>query len=526
MAIVGAGESTDTGTRSTPSIEADPSAGQASPSQQQQFSVDVQSPGYGWRLSPDDLGQGQVQQIRTDNFVTPVAEMRLPYGAIAARQQAVAEKRSRLEAAKQATAKAFDPFKGISDPAAQHQAAFKKYAANTWWPELVGRWATAHGVSAEQAMEDLYSTQEGNAFVQREAHILDGMAKESFGMTGRVADLLEKHQKGEITIFPEDMKVVENWMSGKDHNAMPISGERPDDFLWKGRELEGVMAFAAFQKGFLDGFDQYAQQHPQEIAFSRPAGAGGKVIMQVKDEGVFNDYKEAMVETAAEQGVLNGDRKRIRERLDRLIKDKYDVKVSTFDPYESVERRESAKAKADGTTAGPMITTSVVSRPLTQGGQSESVLITPWQVTGGKPHKINKGQFNSTRGSIDLYAPSLTWDDKGLFFIEGRDLSASDVAKVKEDAKKWAEEKGLPSDVVGTTGLEVDIIMERNIGKPFRVSASNNAGEMKVMFRSSDPHEVVAMQLQEKGFGDADAAFIKKNWGNPDFRAFVMNKLK
>lgn len=95
MAIVGTGQPTNTTTRRTPAVpmEKQRSGGE-------QFSVGIDSPVYGWSLNDSDLGQGNVQQIRTDNFVTPVAEQKLPFGAIAARQQGLSNRRMQLEDAK------------------------------------------------------------------------------------------------------------------------------------------------------------------------------------------------------------------------------------------------------------------------------------------------------------------------------------------------------------------------------------------------------------------------------------------
>lgn len=487
----------------------------------------IESPEYGWHVTPQDMGQASVANIATPTGPVPVAQQMLPFGAIAARQQATAERKAALAEAQKKAAMAFDPFKGISDPADPYQTTFNQYIRDEYTRKRQEMADASFGGDTAAFDKWVIEKPEGQMWLRTNFTMpMDAIAKENKGRVQAVADFLVEASEMQWDIAPEDYKQLQEYTTLINDIGAPLSGVDSRELMLKGRAAERVMSKVRFQKEFLKGFAEYAQQMPQEISFSRPAGAGGKIVMQVKDEGVFNDYIDAMADSAAEARMFGRNKEAAKEWLRKLIKDKYDVKVSTFDPYESVERREAAKARAEGAPTGPMTTTSVVSKPSPQGGQSESVLITPWQVTQGKPHKINKGQFNSTRGSIDLYAPSLTWDDKGLFFIEGRDLSASDVAKVKEDAKKWAEDKGLPSDVGGTTGLEVDIIMERNIGKPSLVAASNNAGEMKVMFGSSDPYEVVAMQLQEKGFGDANAAFIKKNWSDPKFRTFVMNKLK
>lgn len=513
MAIVGASDTTDTSTRRTPDVPmADPAAGG------RQFSVDIESPGYGWRLSPDDLGQGQVQQIRTDNFVTPVAEMKLPFGAIAARQQYVAERRNSIEQAKRATAKAFDPFAGIGDPAAQHQAAFGKYTVNTWWPSLVKDAAQATGLNEKEAVAWMYETPEGNAYVKRNSQILDRAAKESAGMTDRMADLLEKHQKGEVTLFPEDMKLVNDWMQGRDHQGLPVSGKRLEDFMWENRDVEGMMAFGYFGKDFLKGFDEYAMQKIQQGAKGRHVG-GGRYEISDEEKSLFDDYKEAMTQVALEQGVLNGDEKEIRRRLDLLIKDK--VKYTT----RGWEVNKGSSSDKEGGATGPQSEVSVVRTPKADGTVSERVVISPWQVTGGKPHKVAKAAFNTAKGSsVDLYAPALTWDDKGLFYIEGINLNKSDIEKVNQEFSAKTE-RGKLSDRTDDDSVKVEFILSNKIGKREKYAAANNGGEMNKLWGSKDPYEIIAMKLREQG-EQVTADEIRAAWKDPAVRKGITESLK
>lgn len=485
----------------------------------------IESPQYGWRVTPQDLGQASVASIGTPTGPVPVAQQMLPFGAIAARQQATAERKAALAEAQKKAAAAFDPFKGISDPADPYQTTFNQYIRDEYTRKRQEMADASFGGDTAAFDKWVIEKPDGQMWMRTNFTMpMDAIAKENKGRVQAVADFLAEASEMQWDIAPEDYKQLQEYTTLINDIGAPLSGVDSRDLLLKGRAAERVMSKVRFQKEFLKGFAEYAQQMPQEISFSRPAGAGGKIVMQVKDEGVFNDYIDAMADSAAEARMFGRNKEAAKEWLRKLIKDKYDVKVSTFDPYESVERKEAAKARAEGGgDKGPVVTTSIVTTPVLKDGvptgqTTNRAVIHAWRETNGKLNKVDKVALNLASGKrpVDVYSPGLTWDDKGLFFIEGVQLNASEISKVAERQNtKFANGEDV-----------TEYIATSRLGTPIRVAASNNAGEMKVMFRSSDPHEVVAMQLQEKGFGDADAAFIKKNWGNPDFRAFVMNKLK
>mgnify|MGYP006883592218 CR=1 FL=1 len=92
----------------------------------------MQAPEYGWRVGQDDFGQKPVASIATPSGPVPVAQQGYAFPAIAARQQALAERKNNLAAAQQKAMAAFDPFKGIADPADPYQTTLNQYIRSSY----------------------------------------------------------------------------------------------------------------------------------------------------------------------------------------------------------------------------------------------------------------------------------------------------------------------------------------------------------------------------------------------------------
>jgi hypothetical protein len=324
MAIVGTGQPTNTTTRRTPavSMEEQRSGGE-------QFSVGIDSPVYGWSLSDSDLGQGNVQQIRTDNFVTPVAEQKLPFGAIAARQQGLSNRRMQLEDAKAKALKDFDPLKGIRDPAAQHQAAFANYTTKVWWPETIQGAMDAMGFPTKAAAIDwMANDPEGRVYLKMKAKPMDAAAAESFGRTERGIDIMADIQANNTWLPPNQKKDLSDYLNNYGESGVPNTGESIDEFIGAGRRADPAISLGEFQKQFVNGFKQYGEQLVKEGTIRRLPG--GKY--EITDEQIldFEPYKEAMVQEAARAGAMGGDVEAIREHFDAIIKPQIERKTRSW----------------------------------------------------------------------------------------------------------------------------------------------------------------------------------------------------
>jgi hypothetical protein len=320
MAIVGVDQATNTPTRRTPEV---PAAGGG---QGAQFSMGVDAPMYGWSLNQQDMGQGDVQQIRTDNFVTPVAEQRLPYGAAASRNDAVAKRRMQLEDAKAKAARDFDQFKYISDPAAQHQAAFSKYVTDTWWPETIQEAIDAFGFADRASAIDWMAIEtEGQAYLKSKSRLVDAAAKQSFGKTERALDIMADIQANKAWLPPDQLNALSNYLNNYGETGVPNQGKSLEEFLGDGRKIDPVISLGEFQKQFVDGFKQYGEQLVKEGVVKRLPGGR----FEITDEYLldFEPYKEAMVQEAARAGAMGGDVDAIRNHFDGIIKQQVERKT-------------------------------------------------------------------------------------------------------------------------------------------------------------------------------------------------------
>jgi len=421
---------------------------------------------------------------------------------------------------------AFDPFKGIGDPADPYQTTFNKYITGQYFTKR-NEMADAM-FSGDVASFDKWvaTTPEGRMWMSTNfTRPMDALAKENKGRVETVAKFLTEASELKWDLSPEEHRALQEYTTLIDDGGAPLPYADGEELLKKGRAAEQVISKVRFQQDYLKGFAEFAQQNPQSISFERPKGAGGKILMRVTDDKVFDDYIDAMAEQAVYGRMFDGSIDAAKTWLRKVIKDKYDVKASVFDPYESVERKEAAKAKAEGAGSGPRSEVSVVRTPQPDGSVSERVVISPWQVTGGKSHKVAKVALNTARGgNVDLYAPALTWDDKGLFYIEGVNLGVDDVKKIKEE---------IPNVQIGTgtettsddANIIIDFITARNLGKRERYAAANNGGEMNQLYGSKDPYEVIAMKLRERG-ENATAAEIRAAWKDPAVRKGITEILK
>ena len=480
MAIVGTGQPTNTTTRRTPavSMEEQRSGGE-------QFSVGIDSPVYGWSLSDSDLGQGNVQQIRTDNFVTPVAEQKLPFGAIAARQQGLSNRRMQLEDAKAKALKDFDPLKGIRDPAAQHQAAFANYTTKVWWPETIQGAMDAMGFPTKAAAIDwMANDPEGRVYLKMKAKPMDAAAAESFGRTERGIDIMADIQANNTWLPPNQKKDLSDYLNNYGESGVPNTGESIDEFIGAGRRADPAISLGEFQKQFVNGFKQYGEQLVKEGTIRRLPG--GKY--EITDEQIldFEPYKEAMVQEAARAGAMGGDVEAIREHFDAIIKPQIVRKTRIW----SREKPSGESAAGGNTGTGTNVRADF--RPLNVGTSRENTLfLTPFQNTGDKEHTIKSVAVSSGEGAPDTQMRDITLayhpSRKG-WILTGRSLNETG----KKELKRVMSSDGVNlDDLDGEENKEVESIW-KTYSVQGGVPAESNSSVVETYWGNPDPNVAAA----------------------------------
>lgn len=434
--------------------------------------VSMQPAEYGWRPSQQDLGQGQVQSIATPTGPVPVAQVQMPFGAIASRQQAIAERRNAVRQAEQKAMAAFDPFKGIGDPADPYQTTFNKYITGQYFTK---RKEMADAMfDGDTASFDKWasSTPDGQMWMRTNfTRPMDALAKENKGRVEQVANFLTEASELKWDVSPEDHRALQEYTTLIDDMGTPLPYADAEDLLKKGRAAEQVISKVRFQQQYLKGFAEFAQQNPDIISFERPRGAGGKIIMRVGNERVFDDYIDAMAQQAVDGRMFNGSEEAAKEWLRKLIKNKYDLKVSAMDPYESVERREAAKAKyGEGSKEGSGYAITVSPVPSADPTTKREELAFVWTDTvGGRTQQMSNRTFKTPEGrDVEIFAPQPTREN-GIWVIRGRELSDRDKEVIEQERRRDTDGE------FNTTTF----VQSRNLGTPIVVPYSANKGQVR-----------------------------------------------
>ena len=317
---------------------------------------------------------------------------------------------------------------------------------------------------------------------------------------------------GKMRVTPEMRQHVEELMYGV--GSLKGSDATTGDFAKAAkaiRPLQRDMSLVKFGT-------EYVLQHAPEIYSkleSEPiyeVKNGQRIVRTRTREEATDAFYDAMVQEAK---MLIPDvpedeaRKYVEAIIPRVKSDLVDVKAANIP--------QSSGGSGAGAGEASLARTSVITGP---SGEVKKTVIFPIQSTGGKPHKVAKGNFNTvSSGGVDLYAPGLTWNDQGHFFIEGTKLGSDDVTRIKKNVE------GFEGGDEGVTEQVVEYITANKLGKTDRVAATNNGGEMQTLWGTRDPFEVVAMQLRERG-EQVTAAEVKAAWSDPEVRRGITQTLK
>lgn len=447
---------------------------QTNPAGQGQFAFEMQPADYGYRMTQDDFGQRQVAQHSTASGTLSAPQQGYPFPALAGRQSALAERKAQLQMA-------FDPFKGISDPADPYQTTFNQYIRDEYWRKRNDMAQASFGGDTAAFDKWAAGTPEGQMWMRTNFTMpMDAIAKENKGRVEKVAVFLEKARAGDWDLSPEDYKALQEYTTLINDIGAPLSGSDGRELLLKGRAAEMVISKVQYQKRFLTGFNEFAQEMPTEVTFERPASAGGKIVMKVKDTKVFDDYIDAQAQQAVDFGMFEGSKQEATDWMRKLIKNKYDMKVSAFDPYESVERKEAAKAKYGEDSAQPSYTIGVSPVQSADPTSRKEELSFTWsEKVGNKVQQMGERTFKNPDGTtVELFAPYPT-KENGFWVIRGRVLDDSDKHVIENEVESWANKKGMPNGWSGTEEAKNRFVQERKVGRMHTVPYSANRGEVK-----------------------------------------------
>lgn len=475
---------------------------------------------YGWRVGQDDFGQKPVASIATPSGPVPVAQQGYAFPAIAARQQALAERKNNLKAAQDKAMAAFDPFKGIADPADPYQTTFDQYIRSSYQKKRAEMAEAGFGGDVAAFDRWVAQTPEGAMWVRQNFTMpMDAIAKENKGRVTKVADFLTKVAEGKRDVDPEDFQVLQAYTTAGDDQGVPLPYEDSLGYLLKGRSAEEVISKSEFQKNFLGNFKEFGEQMPTVVTFERPSGAGGKMVMRVTDPTVFDDYISAQVDNAMSQQMFNRDRAEAEKWMRKLIKDRYDVKVTASDPYESVERKEAAKvASAEGAGKGPQGGwgySPSMSRTLDASGNRvptnyEAEFVTATELVGNRrvdPAPFRMAAKGNPRGVL-VSMNGFQKDQNGEWFVIGEEVDDQVVQQYND----WREKKGLGPTKLETPSAEETALFEtfkqeRKIkqGQPYRQKLSSNRAQIASKFGTADPYAIGGVKSAVEAYNAANA---------------------
>jgi len=338
----------------------------------QVLDVSMQPAEYGWRPSQEDLGQGRVQNIATPSGPVPVAQMQMPFGAIAARQQAISERRNAVREAEQKAMQAFDPFKGIGDPADPYQTTFNKYITGQYFTKR-NEMADAM-FSGDVASFDKWvaTTPEGRMWMSTNfTRPMDALAKENKGRVETVAKFLVDVSDGKYSLTPERAKALNEYTTLLDDQSAPLPDADAQELLMKGRSAERIISEAMFEKQYMQDADKFAQEVQTFDPKSVVRLPGGRYLLNEKNEKLLGGYRDAKVRQVLSMGMYDGDEKKAREFVDNLVKDTF--KVEKFDAWEA--NQSGSSGSGGGNTPSGALAVPYV-RPVTDrnpvGGRASS----------------------------------------------------------------------------------------------------------------------------------------------------------
>jgi hypothetical protein len=376
---------------------------------------------YSWAPGDEGFGQGQVQKYGFDTGMVPVAEMKLPFGALAARGDSLAKREAANLEAQQKVKEKFDPYGGIGKAADPFQPAFGKYGMGVL-NKLAADITAAYGGDEQEAWKRISTpgTQENQLWLQKSREISDVGTANQYEFK-RYADLLAEIQIGKQSVFPETLKALKQFLAAQDENGVPVAGTDPGEFRSMRRDLEGMISMDQYMKDFMDNLPNQVQEVAQSLSEMGRAKSIGADRYAIEQE-ITKQFGPAIEQYAQTYSAMSGGRVSVdqaREKFRSVFNDARKSVIKDWSPQ--------ADGGGDGGTpkTGP---SASYGRGAVEGagfsGEYDQVRLSK-KTSGAGTFMPPIGFVDVTAGSsevgsLTMHPEAVFEDDNGNLYISGK----------------------------------------------------------------------------------------------------------
>jgi hypothetical protein len=372
---------------------------------------------YSWNPGAEGFGQGQVQKYGFDTGMVPVAEMKLPFVALASRGDDLAKREAANLQAQQKVKEKFDPYGGIGKAADPFQPAFGKYGMSVL-NKLAADITAAYGGDEEEAWKRISTpgTQENQLWLQKSREISDVGTANQYEFK-QYADLYADVVAGKQKVDPETRKALENFLSAQNENGVPAKGVDPGEFRSMRRDLEGLVSAATYMNEFMKSLPNMVQSVAQELGKAVPVG-GGRYALQDLAKKEFEPSLRVFAQEYSDSSGGKITPEEAYETFSKVFNDELERKTSTWSP------------RADGGGDGSQKTGPSASygRGAVEGagfsGEYDQVRLSK-KTSGAGTFMPPIGFVDVTAGSsevgsLTMHPEAVFEDDNGNLYISGK----------------------------------------------------------------------------------------------------------
>jgi len=487
--------------------------------------------GFAWPVGPQDFNPAgfrpnesrSTQVGKYGGAPLFAATIGFPTSVIASRLGALARKQEKVDEA----IRQYDPMAGVEDVnAPEHREDFLR---QTQYDPDSGIYAHVNDTIA------MWGEKEGYR------RLLDRKSKESQALYSKVQDwntvarhinqatkaadlVLEGTRAGKMEYNEDLIKQAENVR----RKTGEYEGQR--DVKKLAKELPVFLGTVAFYDQIkADGISDLLKNAgtiDQFVAKAPELGVPGIAAWLTEKTHNRDTLVDALTDAYAPMyhGLLTRDEVKKRfSTMAQTLKEQ-DLKTASIPGYADAQ----AAARERKTRVEPYVTTV----------KGEGVLgFTPYQTTGGKEHNVLKANVRVGDKSLDIYAPSMKWDEAGEdWVLEGRSLNESDKATLEREVASSRSQVDVEGKKTTTNGSKVvagesvdkktaawtqtahDITTTKQYGILTSVPVSDNSDAMMVLYDTTDPYKIVSDKLKAKGHS-VSADKLRNEWGDKAARA-------
>lgn len=383
---------------------------------------------YAWQPGQEGFGQGDVQRYGFDTGMVPVAEMKLPFGALASRGQALAERKQQNQQAQKALIEKFDPYGGVGKAADPFQPAFGKYARGQI-DKLAADIAAAYGGDIGEAYRRMATpgTEEYMLLKNRSQELQD-IATENRFVYGQFADILALDVAGERTLDPDIKQDIIRFLSALDENGVPVEGADPSEFRTKRRDLEARISMSQFIKDIASDILKIVQSEAQKIGKAIPLPGGNYMLEDISEK----DMEPAVRQYAkmyAQMSMGKVTEQQAYEELRPIFNNELKRQIRTFKRENPGGGNEGGRPKSGivlSSTYGPV-------EGLSSTGQFNQVRVN--KITSGAGGFMPPSPFLGAAGeAVTIHPIAVFENERGEKMISGK-LGADPRSRVKAAPK-------------------------------------------------------------------------------------------